>query len=240
MSSEHAAGLSDERVWIPGPGGRIEGAWSYDADGSSSEGVLVLPPHPRLGGDLTNNVVRALASGTANAARSALRFNYRGVGQSEGPFKTPLESFRYWSAVMEGDAYGPVLEDARAALRWLRARSGVVHVVGYSFGAVLALRLAAEERVRSAAGVGLAIASYPMDFLPRVWAPVLLIHARDDFAARVEEVRSKASLLGGPWELEVFESTDHFFRGMEVQVARRVEAHLTRSSSRPAAPPCEL
>src|SRR5690606_755555 len=119
---------------------------AFTSEGLSLEGILHQPvsapfpaaavchPHPLYGGDMNNYVVVAVCQALADAGIASLRFNYRGVGDSEGEY---------------GDGLGE-RTDAAAALAYLRqlaqADQDRMGIVGYSFGATVALA-AADERV---------------------------------------------------------------------------------------------
>ena len=94
-----------ESPWIAGPAGRLE-ALLEEPDGRSPRlAAVVCHPHPLYGGTMHNKVVYRMARGLRRAGAAVLRFNFRGVGRSEGEY-----------AHLEGE-----IEDARAALAWLRS-----------------------------------------------------------------------------------------------------------------------
>ena len=116
-------------IAIPVEGQRIslEGAWQNGSGGSA----VVAPPHPVYGGSLNNPVVNEMAFGFYRRGLSSLRFNWRGVGASQGTKTADLEC---------------AVEDFRAALHYGRETSdGALIVGGSSFGAVTALMLALED-----------------------------------------------------------------------------------------------
>jgi alpha/beta superfamily hydrolase len=87
--------------------------------------AIIAAPHPLQGGDLDNPVVEALANGFSAAGVSTLRFNYRGVGASEGEASGSLQD---------------AVEDYRRAVKWAHAGSfGWLVFGGYSFGALAAI-----------------------------------------------------------------------------------------------------
>jgi alpha/beta superfamily hydrolase len=181
---------------------------------------------------MENNVLRALARVLARRGYVVLRFNYHGVSGSEGPFRDVLESFRYWSDVLESDAYEGVLADARAARDALLRLTPRVHCAGYSFGAVLALRLAAEDPAPvSVAAVSLAVGQYRLDFLDRVAVPVLALHPQADFATPTAVVAERLARTAGPRRIAEIAGADHFLRGREEEVAERVAAFIAEEST---------
>lgn len=95
-----------ESLFIPGPAGRLEALLEEPEDAEPREAALVCHPHPQHGGTMHNKVVYRIARGLRSTGAVVLRFNYRGVNLSEGRYD-------------EGEGE---LEDARAALSYLRAR----------------------------------------------------------------------------------------------------------------------
>src|SRR6202166_2818059 len=116
-----------ESLILDGPAGGLEALLEEPEDGEPREACLVCHPHPLFGGTMHNKVVYRLARGLRRAGAVVLRFNFRGVGASAGKH-----------AHMEGE-----IEDARAALGWLRARYPELPyaLAGFSFGSRVITRL---------------------------------------------------------------------------------------------------
>jgi len=114
-------------VLFAGPAGRLEGRYS-PGKSPTAPIALILHPHPQHGGTMNNKVVFALYNAFAERDFSTLRFNFRGVGRSQGTYDRG-----------EGE-----LSDAASALDWIQtinpnARS--VWVAGFSFGAWIGMQL---------------------------------------------------------------------------------------------------
>ena len=118
-------------VTIPGPAGPLEGLLQEREGGPPAFIAVACHPHPSFGGTMHNKVVHRLASTLHALGGAVLRFNFRGVGASAGTYDEGVGE----------------LEDARAALAFLRARhpGARTWVAGFSFGAWVAARLAASE-----------------------------------------------------------------------------------------------
>ena len=118
-------------VTLHGPAGRLEGLIQEREGALPALVALVCHPHPSFGGTLHNKVVHRVASTLHELGAAVLRFNFRGVGRSEGAFDQG-----------EGE-----LEDARAALAFMSERHPGARpwVTGFSFGAWVAARLAASQ-----------------------------------------------------------------------------------------------
>jgi uncharacterized protein len=112
---------------IPGPAGRIEARYHHEQS-SESPIALILHPHPQFGGTMNNQVVYSLYHTFVARGFSVLRFNFRGVGRSQG--------------VWDG---GPgELADAASALDWLqqvKPDAKTCWIAGVSFGTWIAMQL---------------------------------------------------------------------------------------------------
>src|SRR5580692_2619274 len=116
-----------ESVLIDGPAGKLEALLEEPDAAAPREACLVCHPHPLFGGTMHNKVVYRIARGMRRAGAVVLRFNFRGVGRSEG---------------VHDQGVGEV-EDARAALGVLRQRYPDLpwSMAGFSFGSRVIMKL---------------------------------------------------------------------------------------------------
>ncbi len=160
-------------------------------DGAGRLAAVVLHPHPRYGGDMDNHVVTAIAEALAARGASTLRFNFRGVGRSQGSF----------------DGGPGEAADARAAIAALReaAPGAALLLAGYSFGAMIAASVALDV-----ASSALLLVSPPvgMGALPPIdtETPALIIAGDRDQFAPATAIRA---LAGGRCRAAVVEGVDH-------------------------------
>ncbi|HEU4760606.1 MAG TPA: alpha/beta family hydrolase [Dehalococcoidia bacterium] len=203
-------------------------------DGLTLEGVLHLPPstpgpgavvchpHPLYGGDMHNNVVVALCRALAARGIAVLRFNFRGVGRSQGAF---------------GDGAGEQ-QDAAAALAFLRSLPELdterLALAGYSFGAAVALLAAGGQGLRAVVGVSVPTIARGLPELS-LSCPVLLVVGERDEVAPPPRLAGLASLLGPAARVEVVPGADHFWWGHEGALAALVGDFLAGHLA-PAAP----
>jgi hypothetical protein len=161
-----------------------------------------------------NKVVFRAAMAAKQAGLPALRFNFRGVGKSSGGFSHGI-----------GER-----EDVRAALDYLGTRFPAVPVclIGFSFGASVALRVGAHHpRVAALVGLGIPVASSNLDFLRGVLKPKLIIQGtRDQFAPRAA-VESFYGSLAEPKQVHWVKNADHFFTGKLEEVQRVTREFLS-------------
>ncbi len=183
-----------------------------DGDGPFP-GIVVCHPHPQYGGDMYNNVVGALVRAALEGGLAALRFNFRGVGESEGTHT--------------GGQAEP--DDVRAAFAFLAAQpeidSGRVALAGYSFGAAMAL-LASPDVSPS----GLALVSLPTiagELSPPGGAfPLLLVSGDRDEYSDTTALAALAEATGGRARLEVIPGVDHFWMGADDRLTETASAFL--------------
>ncbi len=139
--------MKEESVTIPSGELKLEGLIARPASGSVAPGAVVCHPHPLYGGSMYNNVVEAALEALWQRGFATLRFNFRGVGASEG---------EHSGGVGEGD-------DAKAAMRFLAVATGrrtgpCAVMAGYSFGAAVAMRAGVElKEVATIAAIALPV-----------------------------------------------------------------------------------
>ena len=189
-----------ERFTIPGPAGALEVA--VNAPPAPHAGIaLIAHPNPVQGGTLDNKVVHTLAKTFFSLSFVAVRFNYRGVGESAGEFDN-------------GDGE---TDDALAALAHARARYGELPLVvaGFSFGAFIASRVAKRETVQRLALVGPAVGRFAVEQVPQ---DTIVVHGENDEVVPLADVLDWAR----PQELPVvvFPGCGHFFHGRLPQLSR--------------------
>lgn len=202
----------EERVTIEGFAGEPSLEGRIRAPKGAVRAVLLCHPHPLYGGTMHSAVPLAIAKVLAERGEktvATLRFNYRGVGASQGSY---------------GDGLGETF-DARAALRFLRAHApdARLSVCGYSFGTWVGLRAAAIERgVERVALVAPAVRIF--DFVTEDAASLggkIAIYVGDaDEFCDVEEARLLGSTIGA--SVQVFEGSDHYFLRSRRKVAEAV------------------
>jgi alpha/beta superfamily hydrolase len=189
-----------EACTIPGPAGILEALLEEPEDGSPAEACLICHPHPAHGGTMHNKVVYRMAKGLRRSGRVVLRFNFRGVGSSAGVYDH-----------MVGE-----LEDARAALAWLRDRyPGLPYsLAGFSFGSRIIMRLgcatAGAERL---IGAGFPTWREDNTYLTRCTVPKFFVQSTvDEFGPRLD-LEALFETMAAPKELRFIEAQDHFFAG---------------------------
>ena len=239
MTHACAESLSRERLRIPGPAGALSAELVYPSSDPASHLVVILNPHPLMGGTMQNNLVAALATHLAGepgdacgasgpSAAATLRFDYRGVGESEGE-RADVESSmaQFWQSGTAPQDDG-LIADASAVLRWAGRSIGLpTAMVGYSFGAYAAVRALAERGggVNDAplAGplvlISPTLRQHPFAALELLRLPLLVIYSDDDFATPRDVTERWLAALPFPPQSLCVEGGQHFFKGREPRVA---------------------
>lgn len=182
--------------------------------GRVAPGAVVCHPHPMYGGSMYNNVVEALLAAMWQLGYATLRFNFRGVGESEG----------------EHDGGIGEVDDARAALKFLTSQTGVgasdAVMAGYSFGASVAMRAGIDDAAASRiVAVALPIAMIPMASVVTS-KPLLLASGDRDSYSPIPKLKELATRLGANARLEVIAGADHFFGGYENRLTQAIEGAI--------------
>ena len=154
-------------------------------------------------------VVFRAAKALASIGCSVLRFNFRGVGRSQGTF---------------ADGRGE-MEDFRSALQVMAGRSPHLDLWagGFSFGAWVALSVGSlDARVSTLVGVGTPPDQYDYDLLIESRKPTFLIHGESDEICRLSDVRRLYGRLDEPKELVVINGADHLFDGQTLEVGEAI------------------
>ena len=186
-----------ESRFLQGPAGRLDARLHGPADGPP---VLLLHPHPRFGGTMGSRLVYDLAVALAGAGWRVLRFDFRGVGRSEGAY---------------ADGTGEA-EDAVAAFDALAQEAGrPPAVVGYSFGGGVACRMATRRAPARLVLVGTPIrllesSLTPLEDAGRVRAPAHIVVGDHDGFVPVEHARRLAEAFPPPARLTVLPDAAHF------------------------------
>lgn len=196
------------RLAIHGDAGTIEAELAL-ADASPA-GAVVCHPHPLYGGSMSDSVVSRLCDGFGAAGVSSLRFNFRGVGGSEG-----------------GHDYGEgETADLATVCRWFRNEHGLdrLYVAGYSFGAGIALR--ASPLVDDQAVVVVAPPLQMLDAVEMTGKPTLVILGQKDNIVNCGAARDYFADYPNV-QLEVIEGADHFFMAAGDEIATRVTEFIS-------------
>ena len=166
---------------------------------SLQRGVVITHPHPLYGGDMHNNVVAAIARVYRQKGYTALRFNFRGVGNSQGSY---------------GDGVGEQ-EDVRAAVSYLADLGiGQIDLAGYSFGAwVNALAVRDESPLANMIMVSPPVALIDFGSISGLGSLRLIVTGSRDDIAPPDRIKKSYAAWNAAARFEVISGADHFYAG---------------------------
>ncbi len=213
-------------VIFNGPDGRLEGRYHHGAE-ENPPVALVLHPHPQHGGSMNNKVVYALYRTFTQMDFSVLRFNFRGVGRSQGAYD-------------EGTGE---LSDAASALDWLQSYNPDARacwITGFSFGAWIALQLLMRRpEITGFVTVAPPANAYDFSFLAPCPVSGQIIQGTTDTLVPAECVEKLAAKLSRQRDVEIdyqlIEGADHFFNDDLVKVAQLARNYVLKRTDELAA-----
>lgn len=190
-------------VIFAGPDGRLEGRYHPSGKGADAPIALILHPHPQYGGNMNNRVTYALHYAFRDLGFTVLRFNFRGVGRSQGVF----------------DQGQGELADAASALDYMQmlnpnARS--CWVAGFSFGAWIGMQLLMRRpEIAGFVSVAPPANMYDFSFLAPCPSSGLIVHGDADRIVPTADVDALTNKLkaqrGITITRETIEGANHFF-----------------------------
>lgn len=213
-------------VIFNGSAGRIEGRY-HQTHREGAPIAVVLHPHPQFGGTMNNKVVYALYRSFVDQGFNTLRFNFRGVGRSEGTYDNG-----------EGE-----LNDAASALDWLQAHNpnaSACWVAGFSFGAWIGMQLLMRRpELESFISVSPPADRYDFGFLAPCPVPGLIMQGEKDEIVSHPSVAALVSKLqmqrGIQIDYRTHPAADHFFTGQLADLRGHVEDYLSKNLLRSSA-----
>lgn len=193
-------------VIFNGPEGRLEGRYHHSSSPNAPI-ALLLHPHPEQGGTMNNRVTYTLFKTFKDQGFSVLRFNFRGVGRSQGIFDNGLGE----------------LSDAAAALDWMQTHNSnarVCWVGGFSFGAWIGMQLMMRRpEINGFVSVAPPANMYDFSFLAPCPASGLVIHGDEDMVVPPESVQKLVDKLDSQKNISIsYEKiigADHYFNSEE-------------------------
>lgn len=189
-----------EALFVPGPAGPLEALLEYPASQPLAGVAVVCHPHPQQYGTMLNKVVHTLARALNELGFATLRFNFRGTGASAGS----------WDGG-KGEA-----ADVAAACDYLGAREPALPLwlAGFSFGAAMAVRVAAGGGTARLITVAPPPWLLGVDALPELPAcPWLLVQGEDDEVVPAADQRRWLAERQAAAELVTMAGVGHFFHG---------------------------
>lgn len=190
-------------LFLHGQAGRLEVALQYPAHSARDDFIgIVCHPHPLHGGTMNNKVVTTAAKALNQLDIISIRFNYRGVGESEGSY---------------GDMVGEY-EDLQTIMDWVLYHfpKKNIFLIGFSFGAFITAKAASHPHVKHLTSIAPAITHVDYSVVPKLKCPWLVIHGELDELIWIKDVKkwSKQHNI----KLHIIAHASHFFHGKLVEL----------------------
>jgi alpha/beta superfamily hydrolase len=213
-------------VIFNGPDGRLEGRYQHGAS-SNAPIALVLHPHPQYGGTMNNKIVYNTFHSFAKRGFSVLRFNFRGVGRSQGVY----------------DHGQGELSDAASALDWLQsynANATGCWIAGFSFGAWIAMQLLMRRpEITGFISISPPANLFDFAFLAPCPSSGLIVHGKGDDLVPEADVAKLAQRLSNQRDIRIDYKTipgaSHFFDEQLDELTSVVDRYLRKAMTQAAA-----
>jgi hypothetical protein len=208
-----------QEVIITGAAGRLEGRYQH-GKAQPAPIALVLHPHPQHGGTMNNRVVQQLFLSFQRHGFSVLRFNFRGVGRSQGTFDAGLGE----------------LADAASALDWMQAinpNTPGCWVAGFSFGAWIGMQLLMRRpEITGFISVAPPANMYDFSFLAPCPSSGLIAHGRADRVVPEADIQRLVARLSSQRGIKIdyakIEGANHFFDDKLAELGEVVDGYLAK------------
>ena len=200
--------MKSKRVTFPCGDLQLEGELQLPEGNGPFPVVTVCHPHPLYGGDMDNNVVMAVYFALVKSSIAALRFNFRGIGNSGGS---------YGEGVGEQD-------DLQAALDFLSTLKEIdsqrIGLAGYSFGGMVAAHVAIKDnRIKQLALISPALNETDWIRLKKYALPKLILIGEADTSV---PFRPFQHFFGDAKQYQIIAGADHFWYGFEEQLSGKI------------------
>jgi len=207
-------------VMINGPEGRLEGRYHHSTEPNAPL-ALILHPHPQHGGTMNNKIVYAMFKTFKQLGFCVLRFNFRGVGRSQGSFD---------------DGQGE-LSDAASVLDWMQTHNpnaSACWVAGFSFGAWIGMQvLMRRPEIQGFISVAPPANLYDFAFLAPCPSSGLIIQGdkddivpEQDTAGLVKKLQLQKHIT---IDYRIMKSADHFFENHIDKIAENVKNYVSEA-----------
>ncbi|MDR3519078.1 MAG: alpha/beta hydrolase [Azospirillaceae bacterium] len=207
-------------VIINGPAGRLEGRYSHSKQPNAPI-ALLLHPHPQQGGTMNNRVVHALFHAYARRGFSVVRFNFRGIGRSQGTFDKG-----------EGE-----LSDAASALDWLQTfnpNASACWIAGFSFGAWIGMQLLMRRpEIDGFISVSPPANHFDFSFLAPCPSSGLILHGSKDEMVPEPSVAKLVHKLSHQRDIRIdyriVDGANHFFANHLEELTQHADDYLQKA-----------
>jgi alpha/beta superfamily hydrolase len=201
-----------EHFLIPGPAGGLEAVMASPENRTEKFAVAVIcHPHPLYGGSMANKVVHIVANTFGEMGLPTLRFNFRGVGHSQG---------RY-------DQGRGEVQDLVATCHWLKQRypDAPLWLAGFSFGAYVAHQAHQQVHADRLLLIAPPVTLFDFNVGVQVQIPWMVIQGGKDEIIAPEKVSAWVHRQGHPASYQWLGDADHFFHGRLNSIREVIKQH---------------
>lgn len=201
---------------LDGPAGVIECLADHPEPELARAGVAILcHPHPEHGGTMRNKVVTIMERSLRELGLKTVRFNFRGVGESEGVFDEGV-----------GEA-----DDCRSVIRWVQSvcPNEPIWLGGFSFGAFISIKVAHEFPIQQLLSIAPPAGRYGMDELTPPQCPWLVVQGDEDEVVSAEAVKQWVADIEPSPQLVMMDGAGHFFHRRLMDLRGLIKNHVQSS-----------
>ena len=175
---------------------------------------IICHPHSLHGGSMHNKVITTIVKSFQCLGLNTVRFNFRGVGQSEGKYDQGNGEF----------------EDLLAVMDWVQREHPTysIWLAGFSFGAYIAAKAATQIPIAKLALIAPPVKNFPMHSMLPFLCPWVLVQGDQDDVVPAESVLSWAANREPPPVLVRYPDAGHFFHGQLVELRQGLEDALRK------------
>ena len=206
-----------EKISLRGPAGRLEALLEEPGGEAIRAIAVVCHPHPLYQGTMHNKVAHTLARAFHEMGVTTVRFNFRGVAESEGQYDEGI-----------GET-----EDALSVLAWIQDRwpSSPSWLAGFTFGAWIALKASSRApHLAQLVTVAPPVERITADDIEYPSCPWLIVQGSDDELVDCDAVISWVNQMPPGPELVVLEGVDHFFHGRLNDLKQTIVENVLKTS----------
>ncbi|MEM9102047.1 MAG: alpha/beta fold hydrolase [Pseudomonadota bacterium] len=192
--------VGDNKLQLPGPSGQIETLINRPSQLKNAKfAAIICHPHPLHGGAMTNKVVHTVAKTIEEKGGISIRFNFRGVGRSDGTF-----------AKGEGE-----IDDLYAVFQWLKTQLPNINIIlaGFSFGAYVSAMAHNLMKPKLLISLAPPVKRFDFDNFERPSGYWQVIAAEKDELVELLEIEKWLQRTGKPDDYQVIQDSSHFFHG---------------------------
>lgn len=192
------------RFFLPGPVGQLEVMTTWPSENIKNIVVIICHPHPLYQGSMHNKVVTIMAKAFDQLGLKTVRFNFRGVGDSEGQY---------------GEKVGEIA-DLLAVLNWVKSilPAHQIWLAGFSFGGYIAATVAAQQKTPQLVTVAPGISHHDFEGLGVVACPWLIVQGDADEITPLGVVKDFVERYPQHITFRVLSGASHFFHGRLIEL----------------------